>query len=145
MLYQIYEPFEKNAYTLGVFVGLPKAFDTVNHLILLRKLALYSINDRNYAWLKSYLPNLLQYIIVDENCRTENCLVKCVVPKVLGPLLLLLYVNNLKNPSSILDPNMFADATDLFYTVTNIQKLFSAVNKELASINQNGLLQTNFP
>ena len=51
---QIYEAFEKNEYTLGVFIDLPKAFDTVDHSILLRKLELYGITDRNYAWIKSY-------------------------------------------------------------------------------------------
>ena len=56
---QIYEPFEKNEYTLSVFIDLSKAFDTVDHLILLRKLELYDITDRNYAWIKSYLSSRL--------------------------------------------------------------------------------------
>ena len=55
---------------------------------------------------------------------------------ILGPLLFLLYVNDLKNASSVLDPIMFADDTNLFYTHSNIQKLFSTMNEELASINQ---------
>ena len=49
---QIYEAFEKNEYTLGVFIDLSKAFDTVDHSILLRKLELYDISDRNYTWIK---------------------------------------------------------------------------------------------
>ena len=63
---------------------------------------------------------------------------KCGVPQgsILGPLLFLFYVNNLKNVSSALDLNMFPDDTNLFYTHSNIQKLFSTVNEELASINQ---------
>ena len=87
---------------------------------------------------KSYLLNRLQYIQTDENNRTEYCVVKCGVPQgsILGPLLFLLYVNDLKNASSILDPIMFADDTNLFYTHSNIQKLFSTMNEELASINQ---------
>ena len=121
-----------------MFIDLSKAFDTVDHSILLRKLELYGITGRNYAWIKSYLSNRLQYIQVDENCRTECCVVKCGVPQgsILGPLLFLLYVIDLKNSSSYYDPIMFADDTNLFYTHSNTQKLFSTMNEELASINQ---------
>ena len=115
-----------------------EAFDNVDYSILLRKLEFYGITGRNYSWIKSYLSKRLQYIQVDENCRTEYCVVKCGVPQgsILGPLLFLLYVNDLKNASSVLDPIMFADDTNLFYTHSNIQKLFSTMNEELASINQ---------
>ena len=63
---------------------------------------------------------------------------KCGVPQgsILGRLLLLLYVNDHNNASSVLDPIMFADDTHLFYTHSNIQMLFSTVNEELVSINQ---------
>ena len=131
---QIYEAFEKNVYTLGLFIDLSKAFNTVDHSILLRKLELYSITDRNYAWITSYLSNRLQYTQIDENSRTEYCVVKCRVPQcsILGPLLLLSYVNDLKNASSKLDPITSADDTNLFYAHSNIQNLFSTMNEELA-------------
>ena len=91
---QAYEAFEKNQYTLGVFIDLSKAFDTGDHSILLRKIELYGITARNYTWIKSYLSNRLQYIQIDENSR--------------------LYINGLKNASSVLDPIMFADDTNPF-------------------------------
>ena len=108
-----------------MFIDLSKAFDIVDHSILLKKLELYGITERNYAWIKSYLSNRLQYIQIVENSRTEFCVVKCGVPQgyILGPLLFLLYVNDLKNSSFILDPIMLADDTNLFYTHSNIQKL----------------------
>ena len=121
----IYKAFEKNEYTLGVFINLLKAFDTVDHSILLWKLELYGVTDRNCTWIKSYLSKRLQYIQI-QNSRTEFCVVKCGVPQdsILGPLLFLLYISDLKNESSILDPIMFADDTNLFYTHSNIQSYF---------------------
>ena len=57
---QIYEAFEKNEYTLRVFIDFSKAFDTVNHSILLKKLELHGTTHTNYAWIKSYLSDRLQ-------------------------------------------------------------------------------------
>ena len=98
------------------------------------KKGVYGITDRNYAWIKSSLSNRLQYNQIDENSKTEYCVVKCGVPQdsILGPLLFLLYVlyvNDLKSASSMLDPIIFADYTNLFYTHSNIQKLFSKMNE----------------
>ena len=76
---QIYETFEKNEYNLGTFIDFSKAFDTVDNSILRRKLQLYGITDTNYEWIKSYLSSCLQYIQIDENSRTEFCVVKCWV------------------------------------------------------------------
>ena len=135
---QIYEDFEENEYTLGVFFDLSKAFDTVDNSILLKKLELYGITDRNCAWIKSHLSNRLQYIQVDENYRTEYCLLKCGYRKT--PVCHHYYsyymLIDLKNASSVLDPVTLADDIKLFYTHSNTQKLFSTVNEELGSINQ---------
>ena len=118
-----------------MLIDLSKAFDTVDYSILLR---LYGITDRNYTWIKSYLSNRFQDIQIDENSRTEYCVVKCGVLQIsiLGQLLFLLYLNDLKNASSVLDLIMFADDSNLSYNHSNIQKLFSTMNEELASINQ---------
>ena len=137
MVDQIFKAFENNEHTLGVFIDLSKAFNTVNHSTLLRKPELCDITDMNYQWIKSYLSNLLQYIQIDENSRIDYCVVKrgVLYGSILGPLLFLLYITDLKNTSCVLDPIMFADGTNLFYTHRNIQKLFSTMNEELANIN----------
>ena len=135
---QITESFENNKYTLGVFIDLSKAFDTVDHSILLKKLELYGITDRNHGWLKSYLSNRRQFVQINEKEKTSLETISCGVPQgsILGPLLFLLYVNDLKNASNILDPIMFADDTNLFFTHKDIRYLFQIVNQELENINQ---------
>ena len=105
---QIIESFENNKYTLGVFIDLSKAFDIVDHSILLEKLELYGMTDRNHGWLKSYLSNRRQLIQINENEKTSSGTISCGVPQgsILGPLPFLLYVKDLKNASNILDPIM---------------------------------------
>ena len=70
--------------------------------------------------------------------KTSLETISCDVPQgsILGPLLFLLYVNDLKNASNILDPIMFADDTNLFFTHKDIRYLFQIVNQELEKINQ---------
>ena len=111
---QIHESFENNLYTLGVFIDLSKAFDNDNHSIILKKLEIYGIHGKNLEWFKGYLRNRMQYIQIDEKNKTDFLSVTCGVPQgsALGPLLLLLGVNDLQNTSSILDPIMFSDDTN---------------------------------
>jgi len=74
-------------------MDLEKAFDTVNHAILLQKLYHYSIRGIVFEWYKSYLNNRSQYVSVN-NCNSDTLQMKCGVPHgaVLGPLLFLVYI-----------------------------------------------------
>ena len=121
-------------YTLGAFIDL----DTADPPILLKKLVLYGVRGNNHNWIKSLLLNRKQYIEIDPTTETNFELVKCGAPQgpILAPLLFLLYVNDLKNASSLLDPTIFADDKNLFYTYKNIHCLFSDGNKELTNKNK---------
>ena len=112
---QIYESFEKDHYTLGVFIDLSKAFDTVDHTILIKKLEMYGIKGINLVWFRSYQTNRIQYISITRGIETDTKNICCGVSQdsILGPLLFLLYVNDLHNLTA-LDPIMFADDTNLF-------------------------------
>ena len=80
----------------GVFVDLQKAFDTVDHQILLAKLSHYGIRGVSNDWFKSYLSNCSQYVSIN-GYNSALATINCGVPQgyVLGPLLFLLYTNNL--------------------------------------------------
>ena len=134
---QISNSFEKNHFTLGVFMDLSKAFDTVDHVILLKKLDHYAVKGRNLLWLKSYLNNHRQFIRYN-NSNMSFANISCGVPQgsMLGPLLFLLYINVLPNASPVLDPIMHADDTNLFYSNNDIETLFSTVNIELEEISE---------
>ena len=135
---QIYESFERNEYTIEVFIDLSKAFDTVDHNILLTKLEIYDISGTHLQWFRNYLSNRKQYIQFDGWQKVNYKTVKCRVPQgsILGPLLFLLYINDLHFASDLLDPTMFADDTNLFYSNKDISTAFLKVNDELQKINE---------
>ena len=108
--------FERGESTLGIFIDLPKAFDTVDHEILISKLENYGIKGKTLKWFKSYLSERKQCISYSDVGKTTMCSIICGIPQgsILGPLLFLIYVNDLHKASSILKPVMFADDTSLF-------------------------------
>ena len=116
---------------------MSKAFDTVNHQILLNKLLHYGITDNNFIWFSTYLSNRKQFILYNQNKQSEILQIQCGVPhgSILGPLLFLVYVNDLCLASNILEPIMFADDTNLFHSHKDIKTLFNIVNNELIKIN----------
>ena len=104
---------------MGIFIDLSKAFDTVDHKILLTKLDFYGIQGVKLDWFKSYLEHRTQHIS-DNDKKTESISITCGVPRgsILGPLLFILYVNDLHKATKILDPIMFTDDTNLFLSTS---------------------------
>ena len=82
----------------GVFIDLQKAFDTVNHEIILEKLNHYGIRSKANDWFRSFLTNRIQYVLIT-GFFSQTYIVSCGVPQAssLGPLLFLIYINDLKN------------------------------------------------
>ena len=134
---QIHESSENDNYTLGVFIDLSKAFDTIEQAILLKKIENYGIKRINLAWFRSYLTNRKQYIQITNDSKSDLRSTICRVSQrsILGPLLFLVYVNDLPSSSKISNPFMFADDTNLFYEHKSIIKRFATVDEELMNIN----------
>ena len=133
---KISESIDQDKYSIGTFIDLSKAFDTINHKILIRKLELYGIRGTPLLWFTNYLENRCQYVSINNTASTTNK-ISSGVPQgsILGPLLFLLNINDIVNCSSLLKFIIFADDTNLFHSAKNITQLVLEVNQELTNLN----------
>ena len=120
---------------VGIFLDFQKAFDTVNHKILLGKLNCYGIRGIALDWFSSYLRNRSQTVVYNEQ-ESEMKETLCGVPQgsILGPLLFLLYINDLPSVFKLFMPILFADDTNLFCNGPNLNELIEKINEELKLI-----------
>ena len=114
---------------------MSKAFDTVNHEILLAKMDKYGIRGEPLTWFNNYLSNRKQYVKI--GCTESELLeMTCGVPQgsTLGPLLFLLYINDMPNCAKKLSFRTFADDTNVFYSCKNLLNLESTMNEQFKLI-----------
>ena len=118
-----YDNIENKQYTILMMMDLKKAFDTVNHEKLLHKLYHYGIRGPTHELLTSYLSERKQFVYAD-NFQPELQQVTCGVPQgsILGPLLFLIYINDLRNVLNS-TPRLFADDTCLLCSSNNLDDL----------------------
>ena len=122
---------DENLYTCALYIDLSKAFDTVNHSILLKKLDHHGIRGVPLELFKSYLSNRKQYTCVNGS-KSQELPFEIGVPQgsVLGPLLFLLYINDLPCASQLLT-KLFADDTCLIFSAKTIDQLEIMINQEM--------------
>ena len=132
---KISNSLENGEYVLGVFLDFSKAFDTVNHDILFDKLEMYGIRGVALKWFKSYLSNRYQYVVYNGE-QSDRKLITCGVPQgsILGPLLFLLYINDLADVSDKLFALLFADDSNMFISGKDIDELVNSMNNEMEKV-----------
>ena len=134
---KIISALDKSNFVLGVFLDFSKAFDTIDHDILLQKLDNYGICGIANIWFKSYLKDRYQYVCYDGN-NSSYQKISCGVPQgsILGPLLFLIYINDLASMCNDIFSVMYADDSNLFVEGSDLIILQNTMNRELVKVSR---------
>ena len=125
----------ENKYAIGVFIDLKKAFDTVDHDILCKKLYFYGVRGVSHQWIQSYLENRKQFVNFN-NCDSEILNVSCGVPQdsILGPKLFITYINDICKVSKVFKFILFADDTNILCCDRDLNELVRMINNGLEQL-----------
>ena len=128
---------DKQMHTGMILLDLQKAFDTLDHGVLLEKMKYFGFEAFIIKWFESYLSNR-KFLVCIDNVFSEAGTLKYGVPQgsILGPLLFLLYVNDLPQSLSDAGSYLYADDTCIFYQHVDVKKIKNVLSKEFPSLCQ---------
>ena len=132
-----YSNIENKKANFALFLDLKKAFDTVDHEILVSKLVKYGVIGNENNWFKSYLTNRSQYCSIDGQ-ESEILGIECGIPQgsCLGPLLFIIYLNDFERCLEYSRANMYADDTEIAISSNNQVELIETAQAELLNISE---------
>ena len=135
----MYNHLDSDNFVISVFLDFKKAFDTVDHKILLSKLYFYRIRGVLHEWLKSYLSEINQITVIDGITSSSSSSISHGVPQgsVLSPLLFLIFINDLPNSLSLFKFILFADDSTLstLFPEEKALEFTLTLNHELNNVN----------
>ena len=136
LINQICGALDGKTKVMSVFLDMSKAFDCVDHDILLEKMSIYGIRGKSLSWFNSYLKGRFQKVMINGVLSENTCAVECGVPQgsILGPLLYLIYINDIDECLHYSKSTLYADDTTLTICGGDYKKLFYLINKDLVSL-----------
>ena len=122
---------------LSIFLDVSKAFDTLDHSILLSKLKFYGVSNTPLKWFQSYLQNRQQFVEFDGTC-SDTTFLNTGVPQgsILGPLLFLIYMNDIHTASNKFDMILYADDTNLIIQLCSFNSSLPCNKSEVEHMSQ---------